>query len=566
MRDRPIDRAPSFDLIVIGSGMAGSVVAGRCAEAGLRVLVLEKGDHPRWQGRKKGMLARVLSTYDDGAGERWPTAVLVRKQEGQRYRESKAAVGIGPGGSARLYGAALGRAARIDFERDFQPPQWPEPYLDGAALTNAWPVAYDEFLPAYREAERLLAPVGTRDPLDPDDDALLGAPPRISPAHEALVARLADNGRHPFRMHVGIAYKPGCSECQGNTCPRDCKAHGFNRVLEPAMAKAAPVTLETTATVHAIERGADRRWTVRGENAAGEPVAFQACKVVLAAGALNTPRLLEASAAIWDGAVPPLVGRGLMFHTNDMFAVENPEGLLFHGPRKVLAFRDHYLDGDLPLAECQSLGMVASPALIAVHLYRAVQQRGLGLGVFGKLAMRPIGQIGYRIYEGSEMFAAPLQDLPYADNRVTTVLDAEGHERIAITYQPRKELVARVKRLRQLVSEAFAPLKVRFPTAIGQPNYGHPMGTCRMGSAPDHSVVDARGQVWDQPGLYVADASVFPSSLGINPALTVAAHAIRVAEALVAGAGARGQRAPLDTSARQDTSPAGSAAASAAAL
>lgn len=565
MRDRPIDRTPSFDVIVIGCGMAGSVVAGRCAEAGLRVLVLEKGDHPRWQGRKKGMIARVLSTYDDGAGERWPTAVLVRRHEGQKYRASKAAVGIGPGGSARLYGAALGRAARADFERDFQPPQWPEPYRDAAALVNAWPVPYDDFLTAYREAERLLAPVGTRDPLDPDDDALLGTPPRISPAHEALVERLASNGRHPFRMHVGIAYKPGCSECQGNTCPRDCKAHGFNRVLEPAMAKAASVTLETTATVRTIERAGDGTWTVRGENAFGEATVFHAGKVVLAAGALNTPRMLEASAAIWDGAVPSLVGRGLMFHTNDMFAVENPEGLSFHGPRKVLAFRDHYLDGDLPLAECQSLGMVASPALIAVHLYRAAQQRGLGLGAFGKLVMRPIGQIGYRIYEGSEMFAAPVQDLPYAENRVTTVRDDEGRERIAITYRPRKELVARVRRLRQLVSEAFAPLKVRFPTAVGQPNYGHPMGTCRMGSTPDHSVVDARGQVWDCPGLYVADASVFPSSLGINPALTVAAHAIRVAEALVADAGARSGRAPLDTWARQDTSPQGAAAANTAA-
>jgi len=53
-----------------------------------------------------------------------------------------------------------------------------------------------------------------------------------------------------------------------------------------------------------------------------------------------------------------------------------------------------------------------------------------------------------------------------------------------------------------------------------------------MGSDPEHSVVDGFGQVWGQEGLYIADASIFASSLGINPALTVAALALRTAQRL----------------------------------
>jgi choline dehydrogenase-like flavoprotein len=118
---------------------------------------------------------------------------------------------------------------------------------------------------------------------------------------------------------------------------------------------------------------------------------------------------------------------------------------------------------------------------------------------------------------------------------VTTQMDAGGEERIAITYHTRPEFIARIKRFRELMKEAFAPLKVRFTAASGEMNFGHPMGTCRMGDSPAYSVVDARGRVWDQDGLYIADASVFASALGINPALTTAAHAIRVAQAISQG-------------------------------
>jgi choline dehydrogenase-like flavoprotein len=60
----------------------------------------------------------------------------------------------------------------------------------------------------------------------------------------------------------------------------------------------------------------------------------------------------------------------------------------------------------------------------------------------------------------------------------------------------------------------------------------HMMGTCRMGNRPRHSVVDLSGQLWDLPGCYVADASLFPTAVGVNPQVTIMALATRVAQRL----------------------------------
>jgi len=60
----------------------------------------------------------------------------------------------------------------------------------------------------------------------------------------------------------------------------------------------------------------------------------------------------------------------------------------------------------------------------------------------------------------------------------------------------------------------------------------HMMGTCRMGSTPRKSVVDLSGELWDLPGCYVADASLFPTAVGVNPQVTIMALATLVAQRL----------------------------------
>jgi choline dehydrogenase-like flavoprotein len=516
--------------------MGGSIAAARAAEGGMRVLVLEAGRQvsampPRARGLR-GALRRLAgpSGGHEIDRERWLSSVLLRETPSDKWRETRPFLGIGPGGSGRIYGAALARARRADFAERHDPADWQT--AADPALPNAWPIAYDDLAPWYREAERLLRVIGERDPLDPDDDGSLGSPPALSPAHHRMREVLAANGRHPFAMHTGIGYRPGCWECQGTTCPRDCKSHGYNRALAPALAASgAPVTLRQGVDVRRIERApGSRSWRVIVDG----DEALEATRVILAAGALNTPRLLHKSVALWDGAVPAMIGAGAMFHFSDIFAVGGFEPGTLWGPRKVLAFRDHYRDGAMPLAEVQSMGLVPSAWMVARHLSDRAMQMGLPDSAFVRLATKVAGGFGARRYAGAELFTAAVEDLPYADNRVETVTGADGAEHIAVTYRPRPEMLARAERLRTLIREAFAPLSVDFLTRPGRTKIRNPMGTFRMGTDTPTTVTHRDGQVWGQEGLHIADASVFPSSLGINPALTIAANALRTA-AIVAG-------------------------------
>ncbi|QDH33875.1 GMC family oxidoreductase [Porphyrobacter sp. YT40] len=533
---------PMWDVIVIGSGMGGSMAAGVLAKAGLTTLVLESGALSSGGGAKlsfKDKLKQKLASSPDpdpGSGK-WRDPLLVRQSAGQSYRAVRPVVGELAGGSGALYGAALGRARRSDFEVDFRPADW---LADApSALPNAWPVGFDTIKPFYRRCEAMLRVAGTRDPLDPDDDADLREPPSVSGNTAALVDLLTANGRHPYRMHVGIDYLPGCSECQGSVCLRRCKSDSFGRVLAPLLDEGR-ATMRSVAYVDRIERKAGGHFEVVTRTPDGKSESIAARLVVLAAGALNSPLVLQRSADLWPSSrVPEMVGGGLMFHFGDIFAVmdANPaDGA--HGPFKTLGFRDHYMDGAMPLAECQSLGMAGSPWMVGKYLEEEAVALGLARLPFVPVGADIVGRIAAAQYRNAYLFTSNLEDLPYRSNRVEAVgVDPKsGQDRIGVTYRAPEELMVRARRLRALQEQAFAPLKVSFLKRLGAPNLGHPMGTCRMGDDPQTSVVDPSGQVWGQPGLFVVDASAFASSLGINPALTVAANALRVAEGILAGA------------------------------
>lgn len=526
-----------WDVIVVGSGMGGSMAAAALAAAGIETLVIESGKSEPAPPEKATLLQKFrekafAQVRPNPHGERWPEALLFRSSANGRYNAVRPILGHTVGGSAAIYGAALGRARRTDFENDWQPQSW-LPSAE-AALPNAWPVSFDQMKGYYLRTERLLGVAGTPDPLDPDDDSDLRSPPAISGNTAALVEQLRRNGRHPYRMHVGINYKSGCNECQGQLCGRACKATSFNRALAPALAT-RQTSLLTQHHVSSIKRLSADLLSVQTIAHDGRLSEHLGRKVILAAGALNTPLLLRRSHSLWpDSAVPALIGGGLMFHFSDMLAVSGANPTPANGgPMKTLAFRDHYLDGGMPMAECQSLGMVASPWMVGQYLEGEIMELGLAKVPLLALSADIVGRAAAGRFSQSYLFTAAVEDLPYAQNRVEALPGPSkmpGFERIGVTYKAPPELILRAKRLRALLSESFAPAKVRFLKRLGAPNLGHPMGTCRMGDDPATSVTDPDGQVWGQPGIYVADASSFPSSLGINPALTVAANALRIAE------------------------------------
>src|SRR5262249_2685255 len=122
-----------------------------------------------------------------------------------------------------------------------------------------------------------------------------------------------------------------------------------------------------------------------------------------------------------------------------------------------------------------------------------------------------------------------LEDPPDPQNAVTLGPDGAS---LTVRYVPSAETNRRRQLLRRLTRRAFQRFRpIRLP-AMDRAALGHVCGTCRFGVDPSSSVVDRSNRVHHLDNVYIADASFFPTSGGTNPALTIAANALRMAETL----------------------------------
>jgi choline dehydrogenase-like flavoprotein len=508
----------------------------------MRVLVVEAGGTRtgpapgprRWRARLRHRLFDAGTPVDP---DRWPGSLEIHDgaTAADRPRRVAAVLGTGPGGSSTLYGAALGRLRRADIEQDRRGvPGDPE-----RPLPNAWPIPFEELRGYWRRAEALMGVVGERDPLDPDDDAEPDEAPPLAEREAALRDLLRAKGLNPYRLRVGFRYRAGCTECPGHRCPFGCKAEGASRALAPALATGR-VTLETGVEARALERApGGEGLCLRLRAADGGESLRRGRRVVVAAGALNTPLLLARSAGLWPGGQEPaLLGRGLMFHVSDFFVVRPRGAPAGPGARKTLALRDFYGDGTPGLGEIQSMGASVTAGFVMAALRAGPGSRLPPRAAWLLELLRPAAWAAARVLGGAPVFATITEDLPYASNRVWEVAEtADGAMpagRIALRYRPSPMLRLHARRLRALIREAFAPLGPVFLSRPATANLGHPMGTCRMGTDPSNSVVDPECRLWGVPEVFVADASVLPSSGGAGPSLTTVALALRVADRLAA--------------------------------
>jgi choline dehydrogenase-like flavoprotein len=525
-----------LDAIIVGAGMAGAACASRLLDAGMRCLVLEAGPSEDVAPPARTFVQKVRGKLDPRhvpprAG-RWPGAISL-SEDGKTFHPAAAVLGTGPGGGSRVYGAALARFEPDDFAVDRDPVQWggePIPNL----LPNRWPLAPDAMDQWYVAAETALIGASPR-----SVDHLENRPlPPISPRDAFIMEATSRAGLHPERLQVGIDYRPGCNECQGVVCTRPCRRNAWTIFTKNH--SAPQVRLETDCKVSSITRSADQ-YHVHCRIGGSDRV-FTASTVILAAGALNSPLVLHRSGNLWpDGIVPEMVGRGLMFHVSDIFLLTTPVTVPAFGARKTIRIADFLEREGVPYGEIQSLAVDPSIGLTVEYLRNLV--RGMGFERFAIMAeaarlAEPF--LAAQLADAS-MFATIIEDLPIYDNRVCESATVPGE--ISITYRIPPELAERSNRLRKMIVDQLAELRPRFISRSAVANLGHPMGTCRMGDDPAMSVVDRDGQVWGQPGLYVCDAAVLPSSGRTNPALTVTANALRIGDAIVRSVQSRDRRA-----------------------
>lgn len=527
-----------WDAIVVGTGIGGATLGHALAAAGWRVLFCEKGKAGSAGRELRGDYAERFVSDSGDAGQvlaragRTSDAVLDRSCGDVPFIPF---TGSGAGGSSALYGMAMERFDPVDFA--------PRARFASAAQTTLperWPIAYEDLAPHYEMAERLYRVRGTRDPSRRDDARALSPPPPLSPRGLALSAFLERKGMHVYRVPLACDFTAGCRYCQGYLCPADCKVDGMRACLAPAIERHGAMLLDDCNVVRVEAKG--RAVTEVVCERRGESLRLRGTIVVLAAGALGTPGILLASTSdAWPEGLANrsgLVGRNLMRHFNDLYALFLPGVPGDEGNRqKELAFNDFYATTDAKFGTVQSFGRLP-PAEVILRSLRADARAGpkpWRSALIG-LASPLMAPFLRRIVARSTVLATIVDDPPYADNRVTLSgqTSQTGARVLAIEYRIRPVDQARIASQRALMRDLLKPLRfLLIRQAENARLLAHACGTCRFGSDPRTSVLDADNRAHGLDNLYVVDASFMPSSGGTNPGLTIAANALRVASHLL---------------------------------
>ena len=512
-----------YDVIIIGTGAGGGTLAYALASTGKSILVVERGDYVRrekanWDSRSVNVEGKYQTK------EEW------RDKNGKTLHPH---TNYYVGGNTKFYGAALFRLRREDFGeiRHF------------GGLSPAWPITYDDLEPYYLKAERLYHVHGKRgeDPTEPPASAPFPHPP-IS--HEPRIQQLSDDferlGLRPFHTPLGLQIDEKnphtskcirCDTCDGYPCLVDAKSDAQTLCVDPAL-RFPNVTLLTNAYVERLETSVSGREVsnvIVSRNGAKE--SFSASLVVVSCGAINSAALLLRSASDKHprglANTSDVVGRHYMGHVNSvMLALSKcPNPTLY---QKTLAVNDFYFgskDWNYPMGHFSFVAKLDGVALSA-----------------GAPAIAP-GWTLDMMAKHSLSFWLTSEDLPDPNNRVT--VDRDG--RIVLQYTPNNEephrrLIAKLKDLMKQQTkcgvhghechEGLFARSLFIGDRIPLAGVAHQNGTIRFGKDPKTSALDVNCKAHDLDNLYVVDGSFFPSSAAVNPALTIMANALRVADHL----------------------------------
>jgi choline dehydrogenase-like flavoprotein len=478
----------SPDIVIIGSGMGGATLAAGLAGSGARVLILEKGERLRDTPETRDARA-IFQRGFFRPSEMW------RDKDGREFNPGNYHV---VGGNTKFYGAVLFRYRREDFA---------ELAFSGGGVSPAWPFAYDEIEPWYSKAEQLYQARGTtaEDPTEPFHSVPYPhAPVPDEPAIAKVRERLKSVGLHPASLPLGVDIERWLKRAQ---TPFDC---GLDAALKDPL-----ITLETGCDVTRLETGSGNRISAVIYRRKGEEKRLSPKLVVLAAGAVCSAVLLLRSA---NGNNPDglanasdQVGRNFMNHNATFMLAVDPRTVNDSVYQKTLHFNDFYFDdgkGSGPLGQVQLLGRVSTPVLKA------------NVPVVPEWALAPLANRAVDWYLVSE-------DLPRAESRVR--VDAKG---VILEWRPSNlgPHEALVAATRERMRAAGYPIILTKRVDGRLPS--HQCGTLRMGADGAAAVVDPQGRSFDHPNLYVADAGALPTSAAVNPSLTVAALALRMADHL----------------------------------
>ncbi len=519
------------DVLIVGAGAAGAAFAWRMSDSGLNILCMEQGD---WMDA-----TRYPSTRSDWERSKWhhahpsPNVRQLRADYPINDQDSPIAIANfnAVGGSTILFSGHFPR---------FHPSDFKVRSLDGVA--EDWPLGYDDLEPYFSINDRMMGVSGlSGDPAYPLIQDLLPPIP-LGRGGELLAHAFNQLGWHWWPSYSAIITRPyrGRSPCINlgpcNTgCPQGAKSSVDISYWPTALQRG--VQLRTHARVHQITLNKQGR--VNGVlyfDDQGVEHHQRARMVVLACNGVGTPRLLlnSVSSQFPEGLAnrSGLVGKNLMLHPlgyveglfePDLQGHRGPQGCCIYSHQFyetdtardfVRGYTLHVLRGSNPV-EIALSGVYRREIPWGQNQLQSIQQRlGHNFGI-----------------------AVITEDLPDENNRVTLdkqQVDAFGIPVPEIHYRlsenTKKMLAHGLERAKEVLNAAGA-YKVFAQGPVRNSGW-HLMGTTRMGMDPQASVVNVIGQTHDVPNLFVVDSSVFVTSGAVNPASTLQAISLYLADAI----------------------------------
>ena len=520
-----------YDAIVVGAGAGGGVACSLLAQAGLTVLLLEKGAWLKF-GERDHLRNQRYSRYGVNAG---PLLEERREFEGKvvsplqgEFNNNASCVGSG----TAVYGAQAWRFHELDFRMASE-------YGVPSGSSNIdWPFSYADLAPYYESVEQAMGVCGHAEGYRhlPEFNKPYPMPAMpLGRAGKAFLIGAEKLGWHTNRVPLlinsierdGRGACVHCQNCVGFTCPSDAK-NGTQNTMIPRGLASGNLTLVTDAQVTKILWGADGEPVgVRFFDASGSHDVFSQM-VVLAGGAIETPRLLLASRAKNEY---DQIGRNLQGHyyagATGLFKDDLWDGF---GPGVNLATTQfsHHNEGVL------SGGMLADDFIISpINMWAGALPPELPKwGAENKAFFR-------QNYRRIHQIKGPIHEISNQDCRVTvsSQTDKFGMPIAALSGTTHPETVRTANFLDEKAREwlrASGAVKVwggghTLRLSAGQ----HQAGSCRMGEDRKASAVDTSGRVHGYRNLFVADGSVHPTNGGFNPVLTILAMSWRTTSGII---------------------------------
>ncbi|MEQ8965511.1 MAG: GMC family oxidoreductase [Azospirillaceae bacterium] len=524
---------PDYDVIVVGSGFGGAVTACRLAEAGARVLVLERGR--RWTPETYPRTLTDPWFFDDRRPDKASGWLDLRFFPGMTVAQ-----GAGVGGGSLSYASVVMPADAERFAtgwpREITAEAMRPHYARASATLGAATLPEGQETDRAAILRRAAAKLGYEDRYERVPLAIAFDPDFTYDRPDPIDARHAK----PFTNAQGVA-QATCAHL-GN-CHIGCDVKAKNTLdfnyLAAAEAKGAEIR-----PLHAVRRlaPADTGWRVEWERVGGDgedglvPGAATADRVVLAAGSLGSTELLLRGRDR-HGTLPRVsarLGHGWSPNANFMTPAFYPEAVAVNqgiGPliASGLSFMDGAVDGQRFYVEDDGFPNLLLNALAArlgngwlARVFRDRLERGLD-------EFNPTDRVMLWLGEGVDAGDGRL--------RLGRARLAPWREALKLDWDPGPSravfdaIVETHRRLSEVEGGRAKPPPFwrwfKWLTSV------HPLGGCAMADSAEAGVVDHRGEVFGHPGLYVVDGATIPRPIGRNPALTIAALAERAAGLMV---------------------------------